>query len=158
MVLTTKLEMTQALLKLGESSSDFRITTSTDSDLLLEQKIVDAKFYGVASEEKLKKMYQAKIWINDESKEVKYQEILSDRSSVMGVLPTPQLQVEKSIWKGKVLFKKEKGVGFGFKKPLDPGSFGKVYDYSFDTDKIRQPIRQAVENAGWKFNQVILGQ
>jgi hypothetical protein len=33
-----------------------------------------------------------------------------------------------------------------------------VYDYSFDTEKIRQPIRQAVENAGWKFNQVILGQ
>ena len=156
--MTAKSELIQALLKLGENSSDFKITTSTDSDLLLEQKIVDAKFYGVASEEKLKKVYRAKIWIDDGRKEVKYQEILSDRSSVVGVLPTPQLQVEKSIWKGKVLFKKEKGVGFGFKKPLDPGSFGKAYDFSFDTEKIRRPIRQVVENAGWKFNQVILGQ
>jgi hypothetical protein len=68
----------------------------------------------------------------------KYQEILADRSSVMGVLPTPQLQFEKSIWKGKVLFKKEKGVGFEFKKPLDLGSFGKAYDFSFDTEKICQ--------------------
>jgi hypothetical protein len=156
--LTTKSELIQALLKLGENSSDFRITASTDSDLLLEQKIVDAKFYGVASEERLKKVYGARIWIDDGRKEVKYQEILADRSSVIGVLPTPQQQFEKSIWKGKVLFKKEKGVGFGFKKPLDPRSFGKVYDYSFDNEKIRQPIRQAVENAGWKFNQVILGQ
>ena len=156
--LTTKSELIQTLLKLGENSSDFRITASTDSDLLLEQKIVDAKFYGVASEERLKKVYGARIWIEDGRKEVKYQEILADRSSVIGVLPTPQLQFEKSIWKGKVLFKKEKGVGFGFKKPLDPRLFGKAYDYSFDTEKIRQPIRQAVENAGWKFNQVILGQ
>ena len=156
--MTAKSELIQALLKLGENSSDFRITASTDSDLLLEQKIVDAKFYGVASEERLKNVYGARIWIDDGRKEVKYQEILADRSSVIGILPTPQLQFEKSIWKGKVLFKKEKGVGFGFKKPLDPRSFGKVYDYSFDTEKIRQPIRQVVENAGWKFNQVILGQ
>lgn len=156
--LTTKSELAQKLVKLGENSPDFRITSSTDSDLLLEQKIVDTKFYGVASEEKLQKVYQAKMWIDEEKKEVKYQEILADRSSVMGVLPTPQLQFEKSIWKGKVLFKKEKGVGFGFKKPLDPGSFGKAYDFSFDTEKIRLPIRQVVENAGWKFNQVILGQ
>ncbi|MCX6659209.1 MAG: hypothetical protein NTX81_02345, partial [Candidatus Bathyarchaeota archaeon] len=118
--MTTKSELAQRLVKLGENSPDFRITSSTDSDLLLEQKIVDTKFYGVASEEKLQKAYQAKMWIDDEKKEVKYQEILADRSSVMGVLPTPQLQFEKSIWKGKVLFKKEKGVGFGFKKPLDP--------------------------------------
>jgi hypothetical protein len=145
-------------MKLGENSPDFRIASSTDSDLLLEQKIVDTKFYGVASEEKLKKVYQAKMWIDEEKKEVKYQEILSDRSSVMGVLPTPQLQFEKSIWKGKALFKKEKSFGFGFKKPLDPGSFEKMYDYSFDIEKIRKPIRQVVENAGWKFTQVILGQ
>ena len=67
--LTTKSELIQALLKLGENSSDFRITASADSDLLLEQKIVDAKFYGVASEEKLQKIYQAKMWIDEEKKE-----------------------------------------------------------------------------------------
>ena len=59
--LTTKSELIQALLKLGENSSDFRITASADSDLLLEQKIVDAKIYGVASEERLKKVYGARI-------------------------------------------------------------------------------------------------
>ena len=73
-------------MKLGENSPDFRITASTDSDLLLEQKIVDTKFYGVASEEKLQKVYQAKMWIDEEKKEVKYQEILADRSSVMGLI------------------------------------------------------------------------
>ncbi len=106
--MTTKTELIQTLLKLGENSSDFRITASTDSDLLLEQKIVDAKFYGVASEERLKNVYGARIWIDDGRKEVKYQEILADRSSVIGVLPTPQLQFEKSIWKGRFFSRKRK--------------------------------------------------
>ena len=31
----------------------------------------------------------------------------------------------------------------------------KVYDYSFDVGKIRDPIRKLVEDSGWKFKQVV---
>lgn len=151
-------ELVQTLLGLGENSPDFKIVPSNESDLLLEQRIVDAKYYGITSEEKLQKIYRAKIWLDEARKEVKYQEILTDQSRSVGVFPTPKLELEKSIIKGKVLFKKEKGVALGFKKPFAPGSLGKVYDYSFDIEKIRRPVRQAVEAAGWRFNQVIIGQ
>jgi len=151
-------DLIQSLLKLGESNSEFSIVRSEESDLLLEQKIVGAKYYGVASEEKLRKTYRARMWLDDAKKEVRYQEILEDQSGSVGVAPTPKLDFEKIFIKGKFLFKKEKGIAFGFKKPLDPGSFGKVYDYSYDAEKIRTPVRQIVDAAGWKFNQVILGR
>jgi hypothetical protein len=145
-------------LKLGESNSEFSIVRSQESDLLLEKRIVDAKYYGVASEEKLEKTYHARMWLDDAKKEVMYQEILEDQSRSVGVFPTPRLGFEKTFIKGKVLFKKEKGIAFGFKKPLNPDSFGRAYDYSFDVEKIRKPVRQIVEAAGWRFSQVILGK
>ena len=151
-------DLIRSLLKLGESNSEFSIVRSEESDLLLERRIVDAKYYGVASEEKLRKTYRARMWLDDAKKEVRYQEILEDQSGSVGVVPTPKLNFEKTFMKGKVLFKKEKGIAFGFKKPLDPGSFGKVYDYSYDAEKIRTPVRHIVDAAGWKFNQVILGK
>ena len=154
--LAAKSELIQTLLRLGESSQDFKITPSSDCDLLVEHKIIDAKYFGVVSEEKLKKTYRAKMWLDEGSKEVKYQEILEDQSRSVGVLPAPKLEFSKSFFKGKSLFQKEKSIAFGFKRPLDPTSLGKVYDYSFDVEKVRRPIRQAVEGAGWKFTQIIL--
>ncbi len=155
---SSKTELMQSLLKLGENNPDFTISTSNDSDLLLERKIVDVKYYGLASEEKVAKTYRAKIWLDEGAREVKYQEILADQSRNIGILPSSKLEFKKSIFKGKVLFQKEKSVAFGFKEPFDPKSFGKVYDYSFDVETVRDPVRRTVENAGWKFNQVILGQ
>lgn len=154
----TRNKLIEAILTLAKNSGDFTVSPSTDCDLRVEQKIVDATYYGVTSQEKVRKTYRAKMWLNDDVKVVKYQEILADTSRSIGVLPTPKLEFGKSMFKGKVLFKKERGAAFGFKKPLDPTSFGKTYDYSFDVEKIRGPIRKTVEAAGWKFEHVILGQ
>lgn len=151
-----KSELIQKLLRLGESSPDFKITSSRDCDLLVERKIVDVKYFGLVSEEKLKRTYRAKMWLDDGAKEVKYQEILEDQSRSVGVLPAPKLEFSKSFFKGKTLFQKEKGTAFGFKRPLDPTSLERVYDYSYHVEKIREPIKQAVEGAGWKFTQIIL--
>lgn len=154
----SKDDLIQILIGIGKKSQDFDVKTSNESDLVVEQRIVDVKYYGGASEEKLKKTYRAKIWLDDIQKQVTYQEILKDKTISMGILPTPKLEIEKTFFKGKVLFKKEKAISFGFRKPFDPGSFGKVYDYSFDIEKVRGPIRQAVQNSGWKFSQVVLGK
>jgi hypothetical protein len=155
---SAKNELIEAIFTLAENNADFTALPSTDCDLQVKQKIVDATYYGVASQENVRKTYRAKMWLNDDAKVVKYQEILADTSRSIGVLPTPKLEFGKSMFKGKVLFKKERGAAFGFKKPLDPTSFGKAYNYSFDVEKIRGPIKEAVEAAGWKFEHVILGQ
>lgn len=143
------------LLELGSSNQLFTISAGTDCDLFLEHEIVDADYYGVASKEKVKKRYAAKLWLVDNEHTVKYREIIEEKAASGGVLPAPKLTMEKSFFKGKVLFKKEKEVAFGFKKPLDPSSFGKVYQYDFDVENIRKPVRELIQSEGWKFEQII---
>ena len=143
------------LLELGSSNQLFTIKPGTDCDLYLEHNIVDAEYYGIASKEDVRKRYGAKLWLVDNQQTVKYREIIEEKTASAGVLPAPKLTMEKSFFKGKVLFKKEKEVAFGFKKPLDPSSFGKVYQYDFDVEKIRKPVRELVQSEGWKFEQII---
>jgi hypothetical protein len=146
----------ERLLALGSASQLVTIRPGEDCDLYLEHRIVDAKYFGVGSKESLKKQYAAKMWLVEEEHVVKYREIIQEQSSSVGVLPVPKLSAEKSVFKGKVLFKKEMGVGVGFKKPGDPSSFGKVYQYDFDVARIRGPVKELIEENGWKFEQVIM--
>jgi hypothetical protein len=145
----------EKLIDLGTSNPLFTIRLGDDCDLYLAHTIVDAKYYGIGSKERVKKQYAAKMWLVESERTVKYREIIQERDKSIGVLPAPKLGFQKSFVKGKVLFQKEKGVAFGFKKPADPGSFGKVYDYDFDVIKIRGPVKELVESNGWKFEQII---
>lgn len=149
-------DLRQKLINLAASSQLFTLRPGDDCDLYLERTIVDAKYYGVASKEKIAKLYTAKMWLVEPERTVKYREIIKEQEGSASVLPAPKLSFEKSAFKGKVFFKKEKGVAFGFKKPADPTSFGKVYDYDFDVTKIRGPVKDLVEGNGWKFEQIIL--
>ena len=146
----------QKLVDLGTSNPQFTIRSGEDCDLYLEHTIVDAKYYGIASKEQVSKRYAAKMWLVEPERTVRYREIIQEQDRSVGVLPAPKLSFEKSAFKGKVLFKKEKGVAFGFKKPADPSSFGKAYQYDFDVSKIRGPVKELVEANGWRFEQIIL--
>ncbi len=146
----------QKLIDLGTSNPLLTIRPGQDCDLYLEHNIVDAKYYGVASKEKVSKQYAAKMWLVEPERTVKYREIIQEQESTVGVLPTPKLSFQKSTFKGKVLFKKETGVAFGFKKPGDPSSFGKAYQYDFDVSRIRGPVKELVEANGWRFEQIVL--
>ena len=56
-------DLRQKLVNLGLSSQLFTIRPGEDCDLYLEHTIVDAKYYGVASQEKISKRYSAKMWL-----------------------------------------------------------------------------------------------
>ena len=149
-------DLRQKLIDLRTSNPSLTIRPGEDCDLYLEQTIVDAKYYGVASKEKVSKKYAAKMWLVEPERTVKYREIIQEQDSSVGVFPTPKLSFQKSTFKGKALFHKEKGISIGFKKPADPSSFGKVYEYDFDVTKIRGPVKELVEANGWRFEQIIL--
>ena len=148
-------DLRQKLLDLPASNAMLSIRPGADCDLYLEHRIVDAEYYGVASKENLKKQYAAKMWLVEHDRTVKYREIVQEQTGSIDVLPAPKLTFQKEMFKGKVLFRKEKGVGFGFKKPADPSSFGKTYQYDFDVSRIRGPVKELVEANGWKFEQII---
>ena len=150
----SKKDLLSQILQLGSSSSEFTVNTSNETDLVVERKIVDAEYYKVVGKEGLKETYKAYLLLDECRDEARYYEIITSEAKSAGIFPTPSLHVEKEFVKGKTLFKKESGKAWGWKKP-DPRSFGKVYDYEFDVRKIREPIKNLIEQNGWKFTQVL---
>jgi hypothetical protein len=123
---SSKIVLTQSLLKLCEGNKEFSMARSDVSDMILEEKVAPQKFLGITVGSP-KKGYSARIWLDEGEKEVKYQEI-EDRSRSVGVI-TP----------GK--------GGFGIK----PEALGKVQENPM-ADRMRGSIRQVVESAGWRLS------
>ena len=126
---SSKIELTQSLLKICEGNKEFSMARSDESDLILEEKVTPQKFLGITVGSP-KKAYRARIWLDDGKKEVKYQEI-EDQSKSVGVIPP-----------GK--------GGFGL-KPFDTKALGKAQDNPL-ADRMRGSIRQVVESAGWRLS------
>lgn len=74
----------QKLVNLGTSNPQFTIRSGEDCDLYLEHTIVDAKYYGMASKEKVSKRYAAKMWLVEPERTVKYREIIQEQESSAG--------------------------------------------------------------------------
>jgi len=150
----SKNDILRQILQLGSSSNEFTANTSSETDLVIERKIVDAEYYKVVGKEGLKETYKAYLLLDESRREARYYEVITSEAKSAGIFPTPGLHVEKEFVKGKTLFKKESGKAWGW-KTSDPRSFGKVYDYEFDVQKIREPIKSLIEQNGWKFTQVL---
>jgi hypothetical protein len=62
---------------------------------------------------------------------------------------------EKNFFHGKVFELKEYGKVWDVKNDSYQASVDKIYDYSVDVSRVRDPIRKLIEDSGWKFKQVI---
>ena len=58
-VVLSKSELLAKLTELGQKSDQFTLSTSPETDFVVERKIVDANVNGPASAESLKKNYKA---------------------------------------------------------------------------------------------------
>ena len=67
---------------------------------------------------------------------------------------TPSVHYNKNFFRGRVLFKKQSGMGYAF-KDKGPPEAGKVYEYKFDVDEIRGPIEATVKESGWEWVPVV---
>jgi len=57
---------------------------------------------------------------------------------------TPSVRYSKSAFGGRILFQKSYGIGYGVKDPKTL-EVGKVYEYKFDVNEIREPIIATVK-------------
>ncbi len=147
----SKEDLSQKLVELSQQSDQFTLNKSPETDFVVERKIVDASGYGIAGVDELKKTYKAYLLLDEEKHEARYNEEMHESSRELG---PSGLSGEKKFFRGKVIGSKQFGKEWGFKKGGDPTSFDKVYDYSFDVKKLREPIKKLVEESGWKFKQV----
>jgi len=152
----SKTDVSTKLLELGQKSDQFTLVSSPETDFVVERKIVNAAGFGTTGADELKKGYKAFLLLDEQAHEARYNEELTETSRDANVSPSGGgLSMEKSVFRGKVLGAKEFGKSWGVKKEDDQTSVGKIYDYSFDVSKVRDPIKKIVEDAGWKFKQVV---
>jgi hypothetical protein len=156
-VVLSKNDLSAKLMELGQKNDQFTLASSPETDLVVERKIVDASGYGIAGVDELKKSYKGFLLLDEQAHEARYNEEMAETSRGATVSSGGVgFSGEKKVFRGKVLGSKEYGKAWGVKKDGDQTSVGKIYDYSFDLSKVRDPIRKLIEDSGWKFKQVIL--
>ncbi len=129
----------KALLALNDPQKPYHLVPGEDTDLLAEWKMVDAAWYGIFSKNRLSKAYRACLLLDEERHSVRCFELLGSVSWTAGTGGvSPGIHFSKSSFGGKVFSEKSYGLGYGIK---DPGSLrmGKVYEYKFEVDEIREP-------------------
>lgn len=147
-----KSELREKLLALNNPSNPFEIKPSEETDLFVEQRIVDAKWREgelAMTEKDLKKGYKAWLLLDEASHEARFcEEMTTETKEKKGPFGLGGISSQKTTFRGKTSGYKEHGSSgslFGGKKD---------YEYTFDVKKVHEPIRNAVEENGWSFKQV----
>jgi hypothetical protein len=151
--MSLKDDLVKNVIELGAKTGEFSASKGKDTDIVIEREIVNADYYTVPGEEKIKKTYRAYMLLDETAKDAKYNEELTESSSGIGAGPGGlSFGTSKSFFKGKTFGTKEFGKTWAIKK--DTGTPGKVVDYSFDVKKIRAPIEEMLSQHQWKLTLV----
>lgn len=148
----TKNVILQKLLALNNPSNPFEIGVSEETDLLVEERIVDAQWregeLGL-TEKQLKKGYRAWLLLDEASHEARFnEEKTTETTEKKGPFGLGGISSQKSTFRGKMYADKEHGSSgslFGGKKN---------YEYTFDVKRVHDPIKKTLEENGWNFKQV----
>jgi len=145
----------ERLLALNNPSNPFEIKRSDETDLLVEQRIVDAKWREdqlAMTEKELKKGYKAWLLLDEASHEARFcEELTTETKEKKGPFGLGGMSSQKTTFRGKTFAMKEHGSSGGLGSLLGGK---KDYEYTFDVKKVHDPIKKAVEENGWSFKQV----
>jgi len=147
-------ELKQIILGINAPGLPYEIKAAADADLLVEWKIVDARWFAVFAKERLRKTYRAFLVLDPQLTSVRYCEELASVRWVAGNdgVSRPFLSYQSQFFRGRILFQKSWGVQYGVRDDL---TVGKIYEYSFDVRMVRDHIKKLVEASGWEFIPVI---
>jgi len=147
--MSSKEDLIKSVIELGSKTGQFSGSKGNDTDLVLEREIVNADYYKAVGEEKVKRTYRAFMLFDESTQEAKYNEEITEASSNLDIgSGGVSFGTSKSFFKGKTFGTKEFGKTYAIKK--DTLTPGKVVDYSFDVNKIREPIKDLLAQNGWK--------
>ncbi len=140
-------ELTTKIAALSGEKTPFSVKPSDESDLIVELKIADAKWYEIFAKASLTKTYRIYLLLDDASKEVR---ALEETGEVTWKAGVPSVSFSAEMFRGRTIAQKEFGTAYAF-KDKSPGSFGKVYEYSFDANDVKRPLIEAVTGCGWSY-------
>jgi hypothetical protein len=118
------------------------------ADLVAEWRIVDASWYEIFARAGLEKVFQILMKFDAEKGEVR----AVDREwTVEWSAGVPSLSLAASGFRGQ---KAEVSFGTAYAFREEDLSYGKVYEYRFNTAEIKTPLKETVLAAGWGWKGV----
>ncbi len=150
----TRDELKQKLLSVNSPDLPYHIKLLNETDLEIEWKIADAKWFAIFGQERLQKTYRAFMVLDELRRSVRYCEEMAIIQWVAsaGNIAQPTISYRNQFFRGRILFQKSWEVKIGIK---EDGTIGKVYEYKFDIRQVRDPVRQLITDSGWEFVPVI---
>jgi hypothetical protein len=142
------------ILSINSPDLRYEIRNAPDADLLVEWKIADAKWFAAFAKEQIKETYRGYLLLDESRKSARYcEELVSIKwMARIDSHANPILSYNKDFFRGRILYQKTWGAQYGLREDL---SAGKIYEYRFDVQKVRNPIKKIIEDNGWEFVPVI---
>lgn len=142
-----------ALIGVDRKTAPFTVRGGKEEgvDLVAEWRIVDAKWYEFFAKAGIKRVFKV-LMTFDEAKGVV--RAADQEWQVEWRAGTPTLSLSGEYFRGRKWEKSFETV-YAFR---EDGSFGKIYDYRFDTSEIKEPLIAAAHEAGWGWKSVAFGK
>jgi hypothetical protein len=143
-----------ALLALNRPTAPWQVREGAAEgvDLVAEWRVVDARWYEIFAKAGLRKTAQILMRFDEAAAEVRS----VDRDwTVEWRAGTPTLSLSAQGFRGQ---KTEVSFGMAAAFREEDLTFGKVYEYRFNTREMKAPLQDVVTGLGWAWKPVAFGK
>jgi len=140
------------LLDSNRDTAPFKIYDGSDEgvDLIAEWRIVDAEWQTIFAKSGKKKVFKIKIKLNEKKHQFRTKDEEFTVDYRKGIT---SLSKSKSKFKGKKM-----AIGKGKAKKIlftETTEDNIIYEYSFNTEEMRNHIKDVIDKSGWEYKEVI---
>lgn len=146
-------ELARRLLALNGAHLPWALRTGPEADIVAEWKFADATWWGVLAKSGMKKSYRLRLFFDEAKRRCGALDEFGELDWSAGLLAAPRIHYSRSFFRGIQLARRRREVVYGLRVPT--GQPGKVVDYTFDIDEVKQPVIAVVVAAGWTYQPII---
>ncbi len=146
-------ELARRLLELNAAHLPWTLRTGPEADIVAEWKFADASWWGVLAKSGMKKSYRLRLFFDETTRRCGALDEFGELDWSAGLMAAPRIHYSRSFFRGVQLVRRQREVAYGFRTPV--GQPGKVLDYTFDIDEVKQPVIAAVVAAGWTYQPML---
>jgi hypothetical protein len=142
-----------ALLAINRDTAPFVIRDGAAEkvDLVAEWKIVDAQWYEIFAKAGIERVFKVLMKFDEAAGEVR---AVDQEWKVEWRAGVPELSASAEAFRGQKWEMSFETV-YAFREDL---SYGKIYEYTFKTSEIKDPLIEAAQAVGWGWRGVAFGK
>ena len=146
-------EVINKILELNRPTAPYQIIDGASEGVVLiaEWKIVDAEWYEIFAKSGLEKVFRIYLKLDSEKNQVRTKDYEYSIAWKVGI---PSLSLAVSGFQGQKT-SMEFGTAYAFTEEL---KLGQVYNYRFNTNEIKKPLKDAIAACGWKYKGIAFGK